>query len=45
MEAMLQEYRERIQAEAEKCTDASLLDLVYKLFVKSNKAEGAKNNG
>lgn len=45
MEAMLKEYREAIQREAEKCTDASLLDLVYKLFWKSNNAEGAKSNG
>lgn len=45
MEAMLKEYREKIQAEAEKCTDASLLDLVYQLFHKSNNTEGAKKNG
>jgi len=45
MEAMLKEYREAIQREAEKCADASLLDLVYKLFVKSREKEGAVNNG
>jgi hypothetical protein len=45
MEAMLKEYREAIQREAEKCTDAFLLDLVYKLFVKSREKEGTVNNG
>ena len=44
MEAMLNEYRDAVKAQVDRCTDVSLLDLIYKLIVKSEREEN-KNNG
>lgn len=43
MEAMLKEYREKITAQIEECTDASLLDLIHQLLTKSKAKESLSN--
>ena len=43
MEAMLNEYKDAVKAQVDTCTDVSLLDLIFKLLVKSG--EENKNNG
>lgn len=44
MEATLQEYRETVKAEVDRCTDVSLLDLIHQLIIKSEREEN-KDNG
>lgn len=43
MEATLNEYKDAVKAQVDACTDVSLLDLIFKLLVKSG--EENKNNG
>ena len=43
MDAMLNEYRDTVKAQVDACTDVSLLDLIFKLLVKSGEENG--NNG
>jgi len=43
MEAMLNEHKGAVKAQVDACTDVSLLDLIFKLLVKSG--EENKNNG
>lgn len=35
METMIKEYRDAVKAQVDRCTDVSLLDLIFKLIVKS----------